>query len=95
MTLHEKEKLVKPQRIRPVSTAITALIVQLSPFPGGLAADRKPNFLFIYSDDHRWDRMAAGGVRFRNSDDHRGDRTTTAHSRSTAKPPRRKAGWTR
>ncbi len=55
------------------------------------AADRKPNFLFIISDDHRWDamgvvqreqgerarypwfkspnmdRLAAGGVRFRNA----------------------------
>ena len=55
------------------------------------AADRKPNFLFIYTDDHRWDamgvvqteqgerarfpwfkspgldRLAAGGVRFRNA----------------------------
>ncbi len=55
------------------------------------AADRKPNFLFIYTDDQRWDamgvvqreqgerarfpwfqsphmnRLAAGGVRFRNA----------------------------
>jgi len=55
------------------------------------AADRKPNFLFIYTDDHRWDamgvvqreqgeqarfpwfkspgldRLATGGVRFRNA----------------------------
>ena len=55
------------------------------------AAERKPNFLFIYTDDHRWDamgvvqreqgerarfpwfkspnmdRLAAGGVRFRNA----------------------------
>ena len=23
------------------------------------AAERKPNFLFIYSDDHRWDAMGA------------------------------------
>ena len=77
--------------IRPASTLITALVVLLSAAGGGLAADRKPNFLFIYSDDHRWDamgvvqkeqgqrarfpwfqspnldRLAAGGVRFRNA----------------------------
>ena len=57
----------------------------------GRAAERKPNFLFIYTDDQRWDamgvvqreqgerarfpwfkspnmdRLAAGGVRFRNA----------------------------
>ncbi len=78
-------------RIRPASTAITAIIVLLWAATGGLAADRKPNFLFIYSDDHRWDamgvvqkeqgkrarfpwfksphldRLATGGVRFRNA----------------------------
>ena len=65
--------------------------VLLGPLAALHAADRKPNFLFIYSDDHRrdamcvvqrehgerarfpWfkspgmDRLAAGGVRFRNA----------------------------
>jgi arylsulfatase A-like enzyme len=34
--------------------ALTVLLCRQSP-----AADRKPNFLFIYSDDHRWDAMGA------------------------------------
>lgn len=78
-------------RFQPASTAITALVVLLCAATGGPAAARKPNFLFIYSDDHRWDaigvvqkeqdkrarfpwfkspnldRLAAGGVRFRNA----------------------------
>ena len=71
-------------------TVLVALAVLLSSVPA-LAADRKPNFVFIYTDDHRWDamgvvqkeqgerarfpwfrspnldRLAAGGVRFRNA----------------------------
>lgn len=37
-----------------VLAAVVAALVFFSPVS---AADRKPNFLFIYSDDHRWDAM--------------------------------------
>ncbi len=78
-------------RTRLLRRSVAAIIVLLSAATGGLAADRKPNFVFVYSDDHRWDamgvvqkeqdkaarfpwfkspnmdRLAAGGVRFRNA----------------------------
>lgn len=78
-------------RIRLACPAVAALLVLLSAATGGQAADRKPNFVFVYSDDHRWDalgvmqkeqdkaarfpwfkspnldRLATGGVRFRNA----------------------------
>lgn len=44
-------------RIRLVAPAVAALVVLLSAASGGQAADRKPNFVFVYSDDHRWDAM--------------------------------------
>jgi len=67
------------------------LLVTLACTATSHGADRKPNFLFVYTDDHRWDamsvvqleqgeqarfpwfmspnmdRLAAGGVRFRNA----------------------------
>lgn len=78
--------------IRLLRHAVAALSVLLSIAPGTTgAAERKPNFVFVYSDDHRWDamgvvqkeqekqarfpwfkspnldRLANGGVRFRNA----------------------------
>ena len=71
--------------------AVAACIAVFMVATGSRAADRKPNFLFVYSDDHRWDamgvvqkeqgkqarfpwfkspnmdRLAEGGVRFRNA----------------------------
>jgi len=73
------------------SRAVAWLLVVLACTATLNAADRKPNFLFVYTDDHRWDamsvvqleqgekarfpwfkspnmdRLAAGGVRFRNA----------------------------
>lgn len=46
--------LKKQSLVRKVSVA---LFVLLTSFSVAYAADRKPNFLFIYSDDHRWDAM--------------------------------------
>ena len=39
----------------------TAILITLLALLCGhaIAADRKPNFLFIFSDDHRWDAMGA------------------------------------
>ncbi len=44
-------------RPRLLRRAVAAIVVLLSAATGGLAADRKPNFVFVYSDDHRWDAM--------------------------------------
>jgi arylsulfatase A-like enzyme len=77
---------------RPIRRALAvAFVVLVWCVSGARAADRKPNFLFLYTDDHRWDamgvvqkeqgkaarfpwfqsphmdRLAAGGVRFRNA----------------------------
>ena len=43
------------------TTRILLLICALSALLCGrsFAAERKPNFVFIYSDDHRWDAMGA------------------------------------
>lgn len=70
---------------------ILAAVAVLLSSAVGVGADRKPNFVFVYADDHRWDalgvvqkehgekarfpwfrspnfdRLAAGGVRFRNA----------------------------
>ncbi|MCU0702621.1 MAG: sulfatase-like hydrolase/transferase [Fimbriiglobus sp.] len=75
----------------PVGRALAAVFALVACVTSGSAADRKPNFVFVYSDDHRWDamgvvqkeqdkaarfpwfkspnmdRLAAGGVRFRNA----------------------------
>ena len=71
--------------------AAVALLASLFLGASSLAAERRPNFLFIYTDDQRWDamgvvqreqgelarfpwfqtpnmdRLAAGGIRFRNA----------------------------
>ena len=81
-------KTSPPTLGRLVAAGLLALLAAAAPLR---AADRKPNFLFIYTDDQRWDamgavqreqgerarfpwfkspnmdRLAAGGVRFRNA----------------------------
>ena len=76
---------------RPFHTLTTVGLLVLAGVAPVYAADRKPNFLFVYTDDQRWDamgvvqreqgerarfpwfkspnmdRLAAGGVRFRNA----------------------------
>lgn len=76
---------------RGIFTAVAIAVGMLGSLGSGRAADRKPNFVFVYADDHRWDavgavqkeqgesarypwfqspnldRVAAGGVRFRNA----------------------------
>ena len=76
---------------RPFRTWTTVGLLVLAGVAPVYAADRKPNFLFVYTDDQRWDamgvvqreqgerarfpwfkspnmdRLAAGGVRFRNA----------------------------
>lgn len=78
-------------RLGALSRVLLLLLVAFAAGNSLRAADRKPNFVFIYSDDHRWDamgavqreqgqrarfpwmkspnmdRLAAGGVRFRNA----------------------------
>jgi arylsulfatase A-like enzyme len=78
----------RPLLQRAAAIRVIAMLACAAPLH---AADRKPNFLFVYTDDHRWDamgvvqreqgekarfpwfkspsmdRLAAGGVRFRNA----------------------------
>ena len=37
--------------------SLAAIMALMSAATGGWAAERKPNFVFVYSDDHRWDAM--------------------------------------
>ena len=89
--LRQKGSIMKVWPLLPVYRALAVLFAVFSLLSPLQAADRKPNFLFIYTDDHRWDamgvvqkeqdkrarfpwfkspnldRLAAGGVRFRNA----------------------------
>ena len=43
----------------PRFAALALLLVALACAATAHAADRRPNFLFVYADDHRWDAMGA------------------------------------
>jgi arylsulfatase A-like enzyme len=89
MTFSKRYERIMTTRIVRAAAAVLSLACSLA--ADVRAADRKPNFVFVIADDHRWDamgvvqreqgergrypwfetpamdRLAAGGVRFRNA----------------------------